>query len=119
MTPELEAALVRDFPGLFADRHKPITQSLMAFGCECGDGWEPLLRRLFGQLSAGVVLTQVKEKWGGLRVYFYGATDAEYDLIDAAERASLTICEVCGQPGKPNPTGWISTLCDSCRRAKP
>ena len=115
MTPALEAKLVADFPGLFRDYGKPAAVSCMAFGCECGDGWEPLLRSLFKSLSADCVLSQVKEKFGGLRVYTWGATDQDQDFIDFAEKQSYTICEFCGKPGKPNDRGWIITLCDYCR----
>ena len=36
-------------------------------------------------------------------------------LISMAETMSYKICEMCGNPGKPNEGGWITTLCENCR----
>jgi hypothetical protein len=51
MRRELELALWNDFPLLYRDKSTLITVSLMAFGFECGDGWEPLLRELSAKLE--------------------------------------------------------------------
>lgn len=80
MKEHLESALVRDFPAVFAGRDRERAAARrgacfgpMAFGCDVGDGWEPVIRRMCARLSALAVvprLSQVKEKWGLLRVYF-------------------------------------------------
>jgi hypothetical protein len=57
------------------------------------------------------VVTQVKEKYGGLRFYVFGATDEQYALIRFAESMSYGTCEVCGNVGKPNRGGWVRTRC--------
>ena len=114
MRRELDEALVRDFPRLYRDRHGDVRQSAMPFGFECGNGWEPLIRRLSARLGPDVVATQVKEKWGGLRFYVDGATDADHAAIDAAERESYVTCEECGEAGRERNDGWIKTLCDPC-----
>ena len=62
-----------------------------------------------------VKFDQVKEKFGGLRVYFSGGDDYIEGLVSMAESFSYKICEVCGERGKPNKGGWIVTLCDKCR----
>jgi NADH pyrophosphatase NudC (nudix superfamily) len=62
-----------------------------------------------------VKFDQVKEKFGGLRVYFSGGDEYVEGLVSMAESFSYKICEVCGDRGKPNEGGWISTLCDKCR----
>ena len=120
MTPELQDALARDYPELFADINKPMQQTCMCWGCECGDGWEPLIRRVCNQLvglEPPPVFDQIKEKYGGLRIYYHGgpADDSVQDIVDKAERQSLRTCEVCGAAGAPNYMGWISTLCGKCR----
>ncbi|MBI2023543.1 hypothetical protein HYT01_03215 [Candidatus Giovannonibacteria bacterium] len=110
----------------FFQPKKPLTESLMAFGFECGDGWFPLIKELCEKLSALKLkvfeVVQVKEKFGGLRFYPGGIelekAEAVFKLIDEAEAISFTICEACGAPGKPNQQGWISTLCDPCRQKK-
>lgn len=78
MRPNLEAALIRDFPGLFADYGKPVTQTCISFGCEVGEGWEPILRNAFAKLAClrpQPVLDQVKEKYGTLRIYYHGGPE--------------------------------------------
>jgi hypothetical protein len=62
-----------------------------------------------------VKFDQIKEKYGGLRVYFSGGDDYVEGVVGMAEEYSYKVCEVCGNSGKPNKGGWITTLCDSCR----
>jgi hypothetical protein len=120
MDAKLQDALVRDFPVINRDYGGDPRKTCMAWGYEVGDGWEPLLRRTFEQLSRldpPPVLAQVKEKYGGLRIYWHGGPDSDVvdDIVDAAEAESYRICEECGKPGEPNTTGWISTRCPGCR----
>lgn len=100
----------------------PINQGLMAFGFECDDGWLPILETLFegidmvikAQKLEDFKVTQVKEKFGGLRVYTNYSTDLIDMLIDGAEaRASIT-CEICGELNAKNKSvnGWFKTVCD-------
>lgn len=110
--------LFRAFPALYRDRAAPITQSLMAFGFECGDGWVELLYNLSQALTehakkAGldIVATQVKEKWGELVVYADGTDDEAYRLIEVAQAASAKLCEVCGASGRLYTRGWRQTRC--------
>ena len=99
----------------------PTLQSnLMAFGWQCGKGWYPLIEELIDKLQMienkqhiGLEITEIKEKYGGLRVYTNIGTDEIWDLIDGYERKSFTICEQCGKPGSlRNNHGWFTTLCD-------
>jgi len=62
-----------------------------------------------------VTASQVKEKFGGLRFYTNGYTDGISGMISMAESMSYRTCEVCGNPGRSNNYGWISTLCDTHR----
>ena len=39
-------------------------------------------------------------------------------LINAAEAASATTCEWCGDPGESRSGGWVLTLCDGCNEKK-
>ena len=59
-------------------------------------------------------LTQVKEKFGGLRFYMTCGTDEIFNLVGEAEELSYKTCEECGKPGEEKDTGWIRTLCDDC-----
>lgn len=88
-----------------------------------GEGWFEILWSLFASLEklaqADIAegrpplrLVQVKEKYGSLRVYVEGGCDEAVELIDAAETASETICEVCGKPGNIQCIrGWDKCLC--------
>ena len=59
-------------------------------------------------------ITQIKEKFGDLRVFLAGANDAAFDLVHEAEDQSSTTCEWCGAPGQKRQDGWILTLCEIC-----
>ena len=57
-------------------------------------------------------VSQVKEKFGGLRFYVDGVTDKQWNYIHFAESMSYRICEICGAPGKRYTDGWHTVLCD-------
>jgi hypothetical protein len=87
-------------------------------GCECGDGWFPIIRSLIGLAKSTFQdfhIQQIKEKFGGLRFYTYGG-DEEFDgAVRMAEKMSLLICENCGAWGHcREDRGWAKTLCDVC-----
>ena len=125
MSPDKDKALCEKYPKLFAQRNLPMTQTCMCWGFDCGSGWYQLIDNLCAKITAldpDLEATQIKEKYGGLRVYVGGvklAVEKEvYKLISEAEDQSYKICEQCGAPGKPNESGWISTLCPKCRGEK-
>jgi len=90
---------------------------------ECGPGWLPLIEPILkkaNELDATVM--QVKEKFGSLRVYvepgycdcdeLYCDCDELEEMIDSAEMASCTMCEMCGKSGiRMRRAGWYKTLC--------
>jgi hypothetical protein len=63
-----------------------------------------------------VKFDQIKEKFGGLRVYFSGGDEYIEGLVSMAEAISYKLCEVCGNKGNANKSGWITTLCDEHRK---
>ena len=85
---------------------------------EHGDGWFQLIWDLCEGIEKvspeGIILQQVKEKFGGLRFYIGAGTIEVFALIDAAEAKSFEVCEKCGEPGKVRGGSWIRTLCDGC-----
>lgn len=165
-----EKELFKKYPKIFQDVGKPINQSCMAFGCECGNGWKEILKSacsliqnhidnppvektrpwlhkiLIGihnflyirnlyrgnfiynfvckycpyekRVIPQLVAEQIKEKFGGLRFYFYGGDEFCEGVVHMAESMSYKTCETCGKPGKPNEVGWISTLCEDCRKKR-
>jgi hypothetical protein len=83
-----------------------------------GDGWVPIVDRLFTDLRAlgfnGTDVAQIKEKFGGLRVYIDGATEELRERIGSAEEQCWRTCEECGNSGVlavfPN-GARVQTLC--------
>ncbi len=108
----------------FFKPERPITEGLMAFGFECGDGWLDLIWTLCENIEKVIELSdpmgfeviQVKEKFGGLRFYVDGGNNTIFQLINKAEEDSVVTCEECGkQPAKANSEHhWIRTLCEEC-----
>ena len=85
---------------------------LELFGTECGPGWYKLIQPVLDACAAeGVQITQIKEKYGTLRIYTGPASDKIYSLIDTAERRSAFTCETCGEPGALQGHGWVYTSC--------
>ena len=85
-----------------------------------GKGWRPLLDPIFDWLDAhsdaGALVTQVKEKYGTLRIYVGTVHDELANIVDVAEEASGETCEMCGAPGsRTTDRRWILTLCDACK----
>jgi hypothetical protein len=111
----------------------------MAFGIECNIGWYDIISSVCYRITqheknkkyhterkqkedlsyesdyCSVAFDQIKEKYGGLRIYHSGGDEYVCGVISMAEEMSYKTCERCGCPGSPNKQGWIMTLCDKCR----
>ena len=138
MNAENTKYLFDTYPILYRDHTAPITQSLMAFGFEHGDGWFDLIDKLSAKLEMlnnepacpyYTIAEQVKEKFGTLRFYTHQQwksadepTEAErargrvwsdiiWDITCRAESKSAWICEECGDHGETYTDGWHQTLC--------
>jgi hypothetical protein len=130
--------LYEKYPELFANRTKTPMESCMSFGVEVGKGWYDIISDLCFMIAQHerniegnnkyrisqnkepveyyhVKFDQIKEKFGGLRVYFSGEDEYVRGLVGMAEAWSYKTCERCGEKGSPNNKGWITTLCDNCR----
>jgi hypothetical protein len=81
-----------------------------------GEGWSPIVDDAIIKIeNFGGYILQVKEKFGGLRIYSHGG---DYEAIDtvvheAAAKAAGT-CERCGEPGilRKNANGYLFTSCE-------
>ncbi|WP_279482311.1 hypothetical protein [Aureimonas sp. SK2] len=90
-----------------------------AFDVSPPTGWEPLVARLLARIEAALApeeraefrISQVKEKFAQLRVYHNGGEAIEA-LVDEADAEARRTCQVCGQPGRRQPGGWLAILCD-------
>ena len=167
MTTELEKQLIEKYPILFRDRFKSPQETCMCWGVEFGDGWYKIFDDLCAYLmrlskheiflrlkdefkteenkgyiyvrKPSITFTQVKEKYGTMRVYWIGNGVENYDelkekledvedleentkryydqvenAIEFTEFLSSRICEVCGEPGKVYTNGWYMSRCKKC-----
>ncbi len=120
MREELEKKLVEKYPELFRGKDKPPTESLMCFGCECDDGWFDIINRACALIAnymkytpecPPVEFSQIKEKFGGLRLYYFGGDDYVQGVCRMAEAMSYGVCEVSGERGQLCRAGtWLRTL---------
>ncbi len=99
------------------------------YGFSPEEGWKDILDKLFSELvksKKDFVLSQVKEKFGLLRVYIDPISDDETDLSEEQsiiyeyEVLSSKVCGNCGQQREEkvtfNHNGWIKSLCSECRK---
>ena len=132
------------YPNLFENRLKSPRESPMGFGIECNLGWYDIISSLCWMIKQHednkrwskeylekndperlaqepeyfpVKFDQVKEKYGGLRLYFSGGDDYVEGLVSMAEAISYYICDVCGNKGEANKGGWISVRCEAHRNS--
>lgn len=103
----------------------------MAFAI--GDGWLKLVYKASVKLEAEIkkyhmelpfedrdfyesYITDVKEKYGGLRIYMSCQNEAMDKIIQEAEEEAYDTCELCGASGAiTSGRGWITTRCNPCR----
>ena len=93
---------------------------------ECGKGWWPLIDKVAAAIDSfnaehpeiPVEVSQIKQKFGGLRIYHYNAPEDLRQLIDEAVAASWRTCEKCGSTTgvTTNLEGYRLTLCPDCRK---
>lgn len=122
MSPELTEALFRDFPQLYRGRHRPLSESSMSLGFECGDGWYSILhdlsQRLTDHLHRALLkeleVMQVKSKFGSLMYYVSGGDRRVERLIKVARFQTRDVIE-CGDepPYRFLGTGYV--FCEHVR----
>lgn len=113
--PPWQQALFTDFPEFF--------QGLDIL--QCSSGWELIIRELCERLQGltresgkNFQFSQIKEKFGGIRIY-WGGGDPEINamIAEATEKASRT-CEDCGEAGTMVMLllvgRWYQTSCEKC-----
>ena len=132
----LDNYLCKKYPLIFKERSLPTSESCMGRGFELGDGYFLLIDSLCHSLQQyidsynkflqegknpvpQIVFTQVKEKFGALRIYYDGGDTYCQGLVDGAECISYRTCENCGtfsdDVGRVT-KGWIQGLCSYCAK---
>lgn len=87
-----------------------------------GKGWVPIVRKAVEELvaldnlSEPLEVVQVKEKFGGLRIYTNIYSDEIQSIIRKAEAECDKVCEHCGtqKDVQLRKTSWWKTLCETC-----
>ena len=51
MNEQLDKQLCEKYPKIFANRYKPMTETAMCWGFECGDGWYNIIDRLCANIQ--------------------------------------------------------------------
>lgn len=119
---EFVARLEAKYPEMFSQPYG---------GIAIGPGWWPIIEALCDQIHyhvkfrneqkekygrgngcLPVVVSQIKEKFSGLRFYYDGGDSTVDGMVRMAESWAARSCEECGKPGKTREGGWIRTLCD-------
>ena len=98
------------------------------------EGWRDLVETAVARIAAAlapsftgaVTITEIKEKFGTLRIYTQsawlppGPRAKIEEAIDLAEARSACSCETCGAVGRLHDDhGWYTTCCDAHARGKP
>lgn len=141
---ELQNKLYEKYPQFFVNKDKTPMESPMCFGIEVQNGWYQILSNVCWMIRQHednkrwrkkyleendpeklaaepeyfpVKFDQIKEKYGGLRLYFTGGDDYVEGLVSMAEAISYYVCEICGNKGEANKGGWISVRCETHRNS--
>ena len=109
--------LIAKYPKLFGE----------SFYIECHSGWYNIIDSLAQSIESytkysltyekpedELQFSQIKEKFGILRIYMNNADETITNMIDLSESFSATVCECCGCPGQRRGGSWIRTQCDTC-----
>jgi len=127
MNTELEQELFNTYPNLFKYHHEQNNDKLnppVSHEIQCEDGWFDIINsacELISNENVNVHFTQIKEKFGGLRIYhdgLKGDTEDVYKvigIIDFAKEISYNTCEICGNKGELIQTGWLRVRCEKCK----
>lgn len=77
----------------------------------CEDIREPLIKA--DQLDS-FRFTQIKEKWGYMECYNFGAPKTVQDIIDDYRYVSKFVCCECGKPATVQTNVWVENYCQEC-----
>lgn len=128
--------LFEKYPDMFINKDNK-NEPIGCFGIECDDGWKEILSSLCFMIAQHerniegnnkylisqnrepveyepVKFTQIKEKFGGLTIYYDGGNEYVRGLVGMAGCWSYNTCEMCGEKGSKRGKGWITVLCDKC-----
>lgn len=78
----------------------------------CGSGWINLIEIVFDNKPENIEITEVFQKWAGLKVKFNGESEQFQYMLDCIYEVSQKMCEICGKSGHyVIIDGWETSLC--------
>lgn len=87
-----------------------------AFGIKMCDEIKQELKKHKGALR-NYRITDIKEKFGGLRWYDFGSPEKVWkEIIPKYTELSYKTCIDCGKPAEYISVGWISPYCNNCKQ---
>jgi len=121
MNKDIEKQIVLEAWSIFFEEEPKNTD--VAFEMTCDDGWANIVRTTARLLHEHNIqkrndlaytparVEQLKEKFGGLRMYISGGDNWTNGVVDMAEELSHLVCEVSGASGSLHRRGnWFKTL---------
>ena len=123
---EFDKEIMNEFPTLFPVNENTKRNTVMLYGLECDAGWNSIIKETLSKLSYfPIIIAQIKQKFGGLRIYWEPNKDVhgekeDFDkvreIIFEADKKASNTCEWCGKPGSTKGSkNWIRVLCPECR----
>ncbi|MEW8187133.1 MAG: hypothetical protein AB2794_19275 [Candidatus Thiodiazotropha endolucinida] len=81
---------------------------------KCGEGWLPLVVKIYDNIPEDVEVTSVYQKWGALMFDAKPWSETLEKIHDEIEEISLKTCEICGSSAAEHEiNGWIHTRCET------
>ena len=90
---------------------------------EIPKGWNKLFLQMCEDIRQPLIdakyidefmFSQIKEKWGRLECYHFGAPEVVHEIIDKYSVMSSYVCTRCGKPATCETQNWVEPLCDNC-----
>lgn len=90
---------------------------------EIEEGWQELFLQMCEAIREPLIqanylerfrFSQLKEKWGHMCCYHFGAPAEVDDIIRKYERLSAKTCIRCGEPAVKKSIGWVAPYCEKC-----
>ncbi len=60
---ELDQSLCEKYPKMMVNRNKPMTETCMCWGFDCGDGWYNILNQLMGNIQNHIDWKEKQRNW--------------------------------------------------------
>jgi hypothetical protein len=125
--PQWQQDMIIEYAAIF-DHMSPESRNPIKYGFQCGEGWKILIgiflyraREVKEDGKQLVQVVQIKEKFGGLRIYVTFEDNTPKNIVStiwatasALECVSMTTCEECGKPGSTREGRWIRVRCEWC-----